>query len=248
MSNLRFDTNGWLIPGEYQIDGLTVEVRIDKTPNTSGPINWKKYGGVGIIEHYTAHRNAHGSQSWLDQRKARASSTFIVGDKDEHVIWQTASLLTQTWHAGDGLLTLKGRRVNPNRCCIGIEHSCAGLLKRKGGKWLTWYNAVVPDEEVVKGLDHRGNEQAWDDFDETTIAMSAELHSAIRNSLEAKGIPFLDCWPHSFVAPHKKWDTGPNFPLEMMRSVMGGRKGEDPKTNPLEGLFLFLASIFGAKA
>lgn len=231
---IQFDDNGWLRPGKTFVDGVSVDLKIDKTPNTSGRLDPSR--GVGIIEHYTATRSAHGAQGWLDKPGARASAHFVVGDDDEPVLWQAVSLFGRSWHAGDG--RWKGR--NPNDFCIGIEHSCAGWLTKRGDGYYTASGEKMPPEEVVFGPDHHGREMAWDNYDPITLGISRMLHSALYDFFAKQGWRFLDCQPHSFVAPTLKWDTGPHFPMGDMRSIMGGRIGQSSPLDFLKALFSFL--------
>lgn len=217
---IRFDDEGWFKTGHHAFDGRGFRALIDKTPNTSGRLDPSR--GVGIVEHYTATRSARGAQGWLDNPKAQASAHFVIGDDDEPYIWQAASLLQRTWHAGDG--RINGR--NPNDFCIGIEHSNAGYLHQRGdGRWYTDNGQPVPDNEVVFGHDHKGTEKPWDNYDALTLAVSRSLHEGLADFFDRRGWTFLDCWPHSFAAPDRKSDTGPAFPLNGMRSIMGARKG-----------------------
>lgn len=238
MTLIRFNEDGWFTPGKVEIDGKEITLAVDATPNFRRGLQTGQ--GVGIVEHYTAHRNAHGSQSWLDDTRARASAHFVVGDADEPVIWQAVSLNDQAWHAGDGLWD--GR--NPNRFCWGIEHSCAGLLTQRGHVYQTWYKAEIPAAEVVFGKDHHGNEQAWDDYDELTIAMSIKLHAGLADYRERKGWKWRGCRAHSDVAPSLKWDTGPDFPMAAMNAIMGGRKEPEAQPNPFGAILNVLRSIF----
>lgn len=211
---LKIDGKGWL-EGENVIKKPTPHL-------SAGAENDLTF----IVEHFTAGTSAEGAVNWLTDKSRTngLSSAHLVIGQDGR-IWQLAPFTAVTWHAGDGTWPKGVGRVNYRS--IGIEHSNAGKLTRRGdGRWITWYNGVIPDEQVVV-LKHKfeNSESGWHIYDQRMIDRSLEAQAAII----AKYPSIRQIVGHDDVAFPRKTDPGPAFPMYRFQELLQGRSDDSAK-------------------
>jgi len=184
-----------------------------ETPNRGGPIT-PRY----LVFHYTAGRSAKDSCDWLCNPAAQASAHLVVGR--DGTITQLAPFNIKTWHAGtshwEGLTGL-------NEYAIGIEMDNAGRLTRIGDKLTAWFGAIYPDDQAIQAKHKLDQEPSWW-HTYTQEQIEAALNLA---SLLVKEYGLTDVVGHEDIAPERKRDPGPAFPLESIRSRALGRKVEE---------------------
>lgn len=192
-----------------------------RTPNTGRPLE-----PVGIIVHDTGSMNAAGSISWLCDPASKVSAHFVVA-RDGGVT-QLAPCNVQTWHAGKS--SWRGRS-NVNFFAVGIEIANPGPLHKvaSGG----WSNDRDPDEEVAAGADvervvtKEHGDAYWLSYTPEQISAVTEICRALRDAYPTIG--FIA--PHWEIAPGRKVDTNPRFPLGRLRnSIFGVFAGPTPVT------------------
>ncbi|MGB0910547.1 MAG: N-acetylmuramoyl-L-alanine amidase, partial [Nitrospirales bacterium] len=171
-----------------------------ETPNKSkGPIQFKY-----LVFHYTAGRSTRSTVNWLTNQDAKASAHLIVGR--DGAITQLAPFTAKTWHAGrshwDGLSGL-------NQYSIGIEMDNAGPLKLVGTKLQAWFGKFYPKAQAFQGKHKLETEvQWWHTYTEIQITTAVELAKLLVKTYQLKEIV-----GHDDIAPDRKRDPGPAFPL-----------------------------------
>jgi N-acetylmuramoyl-L-alanine amidase len=174
-----------------------------------------------LILHYAAGRSVASSVDSLctEKRSGNASAHVVLG-RDGSIV-QVAPFNVVTWHAGvsqwNGLVGL-------NQYSIGIEMDNAGVMNRVGSQFVAWFGAVYPDSEVLLA-EHKqgGGIRPWHTYTEVQIARALEL-----SELLVTHYGLEDVLGHEDIAPHRKTDPGPAFPLEAVRSRSLGRIEDTP--------------------
>ena len=121
------------------------------------------------------------------------------------------------WHAGrgqwEGLTGL-------NAYAIGIELDNAGRLTRNGDRWTAWFGTEYADEDVLVAV-HKNESAAsgWHRY--TSIQLDAAVEAA---NLIVVTYGLLDVVGHDDIAPQRKSDPGPAFPMASFRSRVLGRE------------------------
>jgi len=193
-------------------------VKVIPTPNKSGSIVPEL-----LIVHDTAGQLDYmTSVSWLCNPQAKASAHFVIGRKGEIV--QLASCLVRCWHAG---VSSYHGRSNVNGFAIGVEFANPGKLA--GVKGANYVRADFGKTYDIKtyGIEFKEtpNHGAgwWMPYTPEQIATGLALAIAIREKYDVHKVA-----PHWEIAPGRKVDTNPLFPLEWLRGRMLGRADETP--------------------
>lgn len=198
--------NGILYP-----DSADERIRFEGTSNHGGTVM-----PVFLVVHYTAGNTVDSAVSWFKKVEAKASAHFVIGG-DGHVV-QMVELNKVAWHAGQSAW---GNIKGLNRYSIGIELVNAGKLHRRAdSKWVNWSNAIIPDDQV--GEAQHKNESAsagWQIYPEAQLNAAIKVAQCL-NSLHN----YQDILGHDDIAPHRKTDPGPLFPLNSFRSAVLGRE------------------------
>lgn len=96
----------------------------------------------GLIVHYSAGRDAPVQTL---EMAASAGHCYMVIDGSGQ-LFQAVPLDAWGYHAGTSSHPKLGTSVSSR--CVGVEILCAGRLKEKDGKLLTWWGDVVPREQA----------------------------------------------------------------------------------------------------
>lgn len=196
---------------DHRLVGKRVSQR--ETPNKSGLIT-PQY----LVFHYTAGRSAQASIDWLCNPDAKASAHLVVA-RDGSVT-QLAPFNVKTWHAGrshwDGLNGM-------NSYSIGIEMDNAGPLSKVGNKFQAWFGKAYPESEVLQAT-HKLEQKPrwWHTYTEKQIEAAFELARLLVKCYSLKEVI-----GHEDIAPERKRDPGPAFPLDHIRAAMEGRAEEE---------------------
>ena len=174
-----------------------------------------------LILHYTAGRSVEGSVESLCTRKPRGNASAHVVLGREGQIVQLAPFNVVTWHAG---VSQWAGLVGLNSHSIGVEMDNAGLLKKVGNQYQAWFAKVYPEEDVTLAAHRNGGPVSpWHAYTETQIERAMELAELL---VEHYGL--LDVLGHEDIAPGRKIDPGPAFPLAAVRSRILGREHDEP--------------------
>ncbi len=95
----------------------------------------------------------------------------------------------------------------------------AGSLTRSGDRWLAWFGTEYPPEKVLEAV-HKNESQlrGWHLYTPQQLFTSLELATLLIQHYELQ-----DVLGHDDVAPGRKTDPGPAFPMDTFRSRVFGR-------------------------
>jgi N-acetylmuramoyl-L-alanine amidase len=191
----------------HRLDGVT----FDASPHTGGKLDLRF-----IVMHYTAGFSALGSVRAI---KDRGLSAHLFVERDGSVI-QTVPFDTVAFHAGpsnwrgfDGL----------NKFSIGIEIANVGFLdQRVAGGWTrSGMTRVFADNEVVVAAHRNGGPMiAWEIYPDAQLKAVQEITAALRAAYPE----IQEVVGHDDIAPRRKTDPGPAFPMARFQSL-GGAAG-----------------------
>ena len=199
-----------------QLNGHRVKYK--ETPNHSGPFN--AGSPDTIIVHYTAGGSLNGSVNWLCNPQAKASAHLVVG-KDGEIV-QLAPFNRITWHAGRSRWK---SRSGLNRFSIGIEIDNAGILEKRVGGFFTYFGKEIDQSSVVIAQHkNRDKEMAWEAYTPEQIEAVESICLLLKQHY-----PISEILGHDDIAPDRKTDPGPAFPMQRLqdRILYGRRDDED---------------------
>jgi len=182
-----------------------------------------------IVLHYTAGRSALSSAKYLVKPNVKASAHLVVGKEGE--IYQLVPFDTISWHAGKS--SYKGRS-GFNKYSIGIELDNAGPLTKSGTQYMTWFGESRQAEEVIEAKQrNEASPRFWERYTKAQIEAVEQVCEVL-----AEKYPAIDSiLGHEEIAPGRKLDPGPAFPLDKLRNVLmfDDRTVEDNDEYPFEG-------------
>ena len=174
-----------------------------------------------LVIHYTAGSSAEGAISWLANPAARASAHLVIGR--DGAITQMVPFNRVAWHAGksrwDG-------RIGLNGCSLGIELDNAGRLERSGSRWRSAATKrVYADDDVLEARHRHDPPDAppcgWHEYTEEQIAAALGVSLMLMQRYDLK-----DVLGHEDIAPGRKSDPGPAFPMASFRGRLLGRQDD----------------------
>lgn len=191
-------------------------IRLEPSPNRGRTMN-PQY----LIMHYTAGSNAESAVNWLANPHANASAHLVIAA--DGGITQMLPFNIIGWHAGishwnglDGL----------NKYSIGIELDNPGKLKKVGAKWISWFGRSYNEEVVLQAVHKHQHEPAgWHIFTEAQLEASMQVSQLLFEQYKLE-----DILGHDDIAPYRKEDPGPAFPMDAFRSRLLGRKEDEALT------------------
>lgn len=208
---------------------------IPPCPNVGGPLAVGTPDVPFIVIHYTAGPSLKGAVSGFMDPRRKASAHLVIGE--DRTVQQVVPFNKIAWHAGvsewkERMPSEDNNLGNAFKTWTGLNHSSLGIelvnpgpLKLgKDGQWWTWYGEDVAsgDVEVHPGLiDTHGNKlpDHWraynDDQLEVLVEVLLALKEAYPNLRQLLG--------HSDIAPGRKMDPGPAFPMDHVRAIFEGR-------------------------
>lgn len=192
-------------------------VRFVDTPNKGG-VMVPEY----LVMHYTAGSSAEGSVSWLANPVARASAHLVIGR--DGGITQLVAFNRVAWHAGQSQWA---GRAGLNNFSIGIELDNAGHLERAGGRWISAASKRAYADDDVLVANHKHDKagtppSGWHEYTEAQIEAALKVGLLLMEKYALR-----DVLGHEDIAPGRKADPGPAFPLASYRArLMGRANGE----------------------
>ena len=184
-------------------------VTFRQSPNMGGSVQHKY-----LVMHFTAGRNATESVDWLINKRAKASAHVVIG-RDGSVT-QLVPFDRVAWHAGASSWEgLEGM----NNHSIGIELDNAGRLTRHGDRWRAWFGVDYDEADVIQAVHkHETALCGWHDYTPEQIDSALQVAGLLLEKYSLR-----DVVGHEDVAPHRKCDPGPAFPLVSFRARLMGR-------------------------
>ena len=195
------------------IDGRSVEFR--PTPNRKPGLT-PRY----LVMHYTAGPTARSAIQTLTDPAAKASAHLVI-DRDGTTT-QLVAFNEIAWHAGEsrweGLVGL-------NAYSLGIELVNAGPLDRVAGKWRAWFGSNYPAAEVMEAAhkNEPGRLRGWLVYPPKQLQVAIAIGRAL-----VGGYALRDVVGHDDIAPARKQDPGPAFPMDLYRGGVLGRGDDAP--------------------
>ena len=173
-----------------------------------------------LIIHYTEGASLAGSVLWLTNKESFVSCHLAIG-RDGTIV-QMVPFDRIAWHAG--VSTWDGF-TNLNQFSIGIELDNAGPLRSSPQGWRASFGQVIPTDEVIQAVHQFGTEMlGWQTF--TPVQLQACQDVAIELVKQYNLQAILG---HDEIAPKRKWDPGPAFPMNAFRNqVMTLATGQAP--------------------
>ncbi len=195
----------------HRLQNNDVPYDFQKTPNGGSPLI-PKY----LVIHYTAGTSLSGAISWLQNPEAKASAHLVI-DYDGKVV-QMMDFNRVCWHAGQSTW---GGIDSLNKHSIGIELVNAGILhKNASDEWVNWSGSKIPNNQVILARHkNQSDVNGWQIFDDKQVAAVVEIGIALRNKYS-----LLDVLGHDDIAPKRKIDPGPAFPMINVQSKIMGRE------------------------
>lgn len=171
-----------------------------------------------LVMHYTAGSSLDGAVSHLMNPRVQASAHLVIG-RDAHIV-QLVEFSNKAWHAGRSkYLDRKGL----NQYSIGIELDNAGPLKAAGSKFISDFGKYYDPDEVIEAT-HR-NESAprfWHAYTEEQLECVRDVCEVLIERFTIKTLV-----GHEEIAPQRKSDPGPAFPLNKFRAQLLESRLED---------------------
>ncbi len=190
------------------LDGDT-QAAFKQSPNAGGALN-----PTHLIMHFTAGASAQSSIDHLTRQGAKASAHLVIAR--DGTITQLVPFNRVAWHAG---ISRWGNLNGMNQHSIGIEIDNAGELSGGPGHWRSWFGRTYADDDVVIATHQFDSEPtAWHRYTEAQLAATLVAAAAI-----AEHYSLVDVLGHDDIAPARKRDPGPAFPMANFRSTLIGR-------------------------
>jgi len=159
---------------------------------------------MGAVVHYTAGRRS-GLQQELAYQAEQGYLYFVI-DEDGN-IGQNFSLDSWGYHAGaSSYAGLSGRVSNE---LVGIEMQCAGMLKKQGSYYESWFGSSVDSDDVRSVGRNHANQQAGHYQKYTTaqeLALTRLLLWLHSNNSDVFSLDLVV--GHDEVSPGRKQDPG----------------------------------------
>ena len=192
-------------------------VRYVETPNKGGLMT-PEY----LIMHYTAGSSAEGSVSWMCNPAAKAAAHLVIGRDGS--LTQLAPFNRVTWHAGQS--HWEGRS-GLNGFSIGIELDNAGKLERVGNRWISAVSKRAYADDDVLVANHKHDRPGtppigWHEYGEAQLEVAAQVGLLLMEKYALK-----DVLGHEDIAPGRKSDPGPAFPMASFRARLMGRADDE---------------------
>lgn len=184
-----------------------------------------------VVIHYTAGTTAAGAIGWMCDPASKVSAHLVI-DRTNGAVTQLVPFDRIAWHAGRS----SWNDIDDlNRCAIGIELDNAGKLERDDGGWRSAAGAIIPEADVVVATHAAEAEPAgWHRF--TAVQLAAL--DAVVLALHA-AYPIEAVLGHDEIAPNRKLDPGPAFPMAALRArvAAGGAPTRPSMIERMRALF-----------
>lgn len=185
----------------------------EESPNRGGDVQHDY-----LVMHFTAGRSAESSVDWLTDSKARASAHVVIGRDGS--ITQLVPFNRIAWHAG---ASRWAGRMGLNRYSLGIELDNAGCLRRVGDQWQAWFGASYEDDQVLEAVHkNRSEPRGWHLYTPEQIETARDVATLLVTKYD-----LLDVIGHDDIAPDRKVDPGPAFPMSSFRARVIGRNEDE---------------------
>ena len=158
-----------------------------------------------LVIHFTSGATAESSIEFWRTPAAKGASAHVVIDRDG-TVYQCRPFNVTCGHAG---VSRWQQFSNLNSCSIGIELANAGDDERLTKRW-SKYPAIEARHK------NGGTLKMWEAYPVAQLNACEEVSQALvaRYKLD-------DIVGHDDIAPSRKVDPGPAFPMKSLRAVCG---------------------------
>jgi N-acetylmuramoyl-L-alanine amidase len=164
-----------------------------------------------IVLHYTAGSSGFSSAKYLARPDIKASAHLVIDRSGK--IFQLVPFDIIAWHAGK---SQHNGRKNLNKYSIGIEFDNSGKLSHAGGKFYTWFNKLVPRNQVyIHKKASNGNISYWHQYAQEQIQVGLQI---VHLLIQQYNIQYI--LGHSQIATNRKLDPGPAFPMHQFQKLL----------------------------
>jgi N-acetylmuramoyl-L-alanine amidase len=162
-----------------------------------------------IVIHFTAGSSALSSAQYLCTQGLQASAHLVVGR--DATVYQLVPFNIISWHAG---VSRYAGRNGLNQYAIGIELDNEGPLVKQGSKYYSEATKkFYPESDVI--LARHRNETTpryWHKYPDIQVLKCKEICRVLITKYGIRTIV-----GHEEIAPNRKSDPGPAFPLDQFR-------------------------------
>jgi N-acetylmuramoyl-L-alanine amidase len=166
-----------------------------------------------LVIHFTAGASAKSSIAWWRKPQARgACAHFVIGR--DGAIYQCRPCNRTAGHAGKSEWSDPNtgiRYENLNSCSIGIE------LANGGDAFPSKFSLLLPVRAKHK---HGGPERLWERYPDAQVDACERLAQLLVSHYNLD-----DVVGHEDIAPSRKTDPGPAFPMARLRRACGIEQG-----------------------
>lgn len=164
-----------------------------------------------LVIHYTAGGSAEGAIAWLSNPEAQVSAHLVIGRDGR--ITQLVPFDRIAWHAGRS--AWQGR-TGLNQHSIGIELDNAGRLTPSGNRWKAWFGTEYEADEVTEAT-HMNEDTScgWHIYPHSQLGVLWEVGRTLVDTYSLH-----DVLGHDDIAPDRKSDPGPAFPMSGLRAYL----------------------------
>jgi N-acetyl-anhydromuramyl-L-alanine amidase AmpD len=186
-----------------QGDGVSYQ----PSPNTGGTFADPALPDA-IIFHYSASASLEATVRSLTKRDITMSTHLLI-DRDGQVV-QLVPFNTVAWHTGRSAY---GDRTNYNRYAIGITLINAGKLTAEHATdagLRAWFGKSFSREEATyAALPNAPDSSYWHQFTDVQLTRTRHVVEALTQTYTIR-----ELLPHYAIAPNRKVDPGPLFPIQ----------------------------------
>lgn len=195
----------------HRDDGSPYPFRM--SPNKGGQVDHRY-----LVMHYTAGSSAAGAINTLIKPASKASAHLVIARSGE--ITQLVPFDRIAWHAGKSRWhALEGL----NKFSIGIELDNAGRLERHDGNWRAWFGTLYDARDVLEATHkHDSQPRGWHLYTEPQLLAAIDVGRFLVHHYGLR-----DVVGHDDIAPGRKRDPGPAFPMDSFRAAVIGRQEEE---------------------
>lgn len=201
--------------------GNATPVRFEASPNLNAGTIAAKF----LVFHYTACSFAAARAAFMRKVGAGRVSAHLLVDTDGSVI-QFVPFNKRAWHAGESFWA---GMTDMNTHSIGVEVVNLGyLLKHGDGRFgSSDGSSTVSADRVVEARHKNPNEhhRYWQAYTAEQVETCAQLAEALTAAYS-----LVDVVGHDDIAPARKSDPGPAFPLRRMVARAFGRADDETAT------------------
>jgi N-acetylmuramoyl-L-alanine amidase len=169
-----------------------------------------------LVFHFTAISFAATIAVFKDPTPGNRVSAHLVVGRDGRIV-QFVDFNLRAWHAGQS--SWKGI-ADINSHSIGIELENAGSIRMENGRCIGEEGVIVPAEQVI-ATPHKHAKWPMTHWHQYAPAQLDACHDIA--SILAKTYAIEDIVGHDDIAPDRKRDPGPAFPVESVRTTALGR-------------------------